>query len=213
MRGGDFGSAQKWRGVEGRRAGHGAGGEGGGSGRGSRRGRLGWRTRRGRALGRKGRGSASARNAVAAAAAAVAAAATAAAAALQLAPRFGLRRPAGERASARGQPPGRTTPAPRAPRRHRVHPGAAQAPRAGKEARPGGPGPVATADPRCRQPRGLRFPYGTTPGSPGPSSPLRAAAGVGGWVGGWWVCRAGFGIPPRAPGPSTRAPSHFGDLG
>lgn len=65
----------------------------------------------------------------AAAAAAVAAAATAAAAALQLATRSGLRRRAGERASASSQAPGWTTPATRAPWRYRVHPGAAQAPR------------------------------------------------------------------------------------
>lgn len=52
-----------------------------------------------------------------------------AAAALQLATRSGLRRRAGERASASSQAPGWTTPATRAPWRYRVHPGAAQAPR------------------------------------------------------------------------------------
>ncbi|KAF6125537.1 hypothetical protein HJG60_009954 [Phyllostomus discolor] len=77
----------------------------------------------GEVLGRKGRGSARARNAEAAAAAAVAAA-------LQLAPRSGLRRRAGERVSVSGQILSRTTPGTRARRRHRIHPGAAQAPRA-----------------------------------------------------------------------------------
>ncbi|KAF6357154.1 hypothetical protein mRhiFer1_010075 [Rhinolophus ferrumequinum] len=101
-----------------------------GGGRGSRRREAGRADAAGEGAGQEGEGERERRKAEAAAAAAVAAAATAAAAALQVAPRSGFRRRAGERASSSGQTPGRTTPATRAPRRHRVHPRAAQAPRA-----------------------------------------------------------------------------------
>ena len=142
----------------------------------------------GEVLGRKGRGSARARNAEAAAAAAVAAA-------LQLAPRSGLRRRAGERVSTSGQTPGRTTPATRARRRHRIHPGAAQAPRAGKEARPGGP--VATAEQGRRQPWGASVSLLHSALLPRPCVLCPRCS-----RGGWWWCRAGLddagrGVSPR----------------
>lgn len=100
-----------------------AGSASGGAGRADARG--------GEGAGQEGEGE-RARNAeaAAAAAAAVAAAATAAAAALQLAPRSGLRRRAGREPLPSSQAPGRTTPATRAPWRHRAHPGPAQAPKA-----------------------------------------------------------------------------------
>lgn len=169
-----------------------------GGGRGSRRREAGRADAAGEGAGQEGEGERERRKAEAAAAAAVAAAATAAAAALQVAPRSGFRRRAGERASSSGQTPGRTIPATRAPWRHCVHPGAAQAPRAGKEARTRG----------ARNPGGLR--YSTAPRPAPQTRPSLSALQPGG---GGWVEVQGMIKRRRAWGPSTRAPSHFWDLG
>lgn len=94
---------------------------------------------------------------------------------------------------------GRTTPATRAPRRHRAHPGAAQAPRAGKEARPGGPPPPRT--------RGAGSPGASVRPRPTSRPFVLSAPRRGAW--------GAAGLVRRRPawGPSARFPSHFGVMG